>query len=69
MEPTTVISTAIIAALSAGVTGGVTAVGKQAILDSYEALKRQSNPNSVSKAAAPRPSKSLNTTRTKKVTN
>jgi formylglycine-generating enzyme required for sulfatase activity/energy-coupling factor transporter ATP-binding protein EcfA2 len=40
MEPTTVISTAIIAALSAGVTGGVTAVGKQAILDSYEALKK-----------------------------
>jgi formylglycine-generating enzyme required for sulfatase activity/energy-coupling factor transporter ATP-binding protein EcfA2 len=40
MEPTTVISTAIIAAISAGVTGGIKAVGKKAILDSYEALKK-----------------------------
>jgi hypothetical protein len=38
MEVITV-SAAIIAAVAAGVTDGVTAVGKQAILDTYEALK------------------------------
>ena len=36
MEP---ISTALVAAIAAGVTGGATAVGKKALVDTYDALK------------------------------
>ena len=39
MEAISIVTTAIIAAITAGVTGGVKDVGKQAVLDAYGALK------------------------------